>query len=97
VTQNAEGWYTDPYARHEARWMSDGIPTKLVRDGGVESYDEPPEEPPTLVPERIEDSPASQGDDLLRADDVERGDAYDPAKADRAAWDAFDENQGGGL
>ena len=31
-----EGWYTDPYGRHEARWMSAGTPTRLVRDGEVE-------------------------------------------------------------
>jgi hypothetical protein len=36
-----EGWYTDPYGRHEARWMSDSKTTKLVRDGSVESHDEP--------------------------------------------------------
>ena len=33
-----EGWCTDPYARHEARWMSRGVPTRLVRDGTVESH-----------------------------------------------------------
>lgn len=41
---NAEGWYQDPYGRHEARWISDGEPTKLVRDGVRESYDSPPED-----------------------------------------------------
>jgi len=41
-----EGWYTAPYGRHEARWMSAGTPTRLVRDGEVESYDDPPDEPP---------------------------------------------------
>ena len=30
----AEGWYHDPYRLHEARWISDGAPTALVRDGG---------------------------------------------------------------
>jgi hypothetical protein len=44
-----EGWCSDPFGRHEARWMSDGTPTKLVRDGGVESTDEPPDEEPALV------------------------------------------------
>jgi hypothetical protein len=43
--ESAEGWCTDPFERHEARWMSDGTPTKLVRDGEVESYDPPDEEP----------------------------------------------------
>ena len=52
--EEEEGWFTDPFGRHEARWLSFGTPTKLVRDGDVESYDEPPDEEPTSVPERIE-------------------------------------------
>ncbi len=37
------GWHQDPYGIHEERWVSvDGVPTKLVRDGGHESYDPPP-------------------------------------------------------
>lgn len=36
------GWYEDPYGIHEARWISDGAPTALVRDGRRESQDEPP-------------------------------------------------------
>ena len=39
----AQGWYVDPYRQHEARWFSDGTPTALVRDGGVESRDDPPD------------------------------------------------------
>jgi hypothetical protein len=38
----AQGWYTDPFRRHEARWFSDGRPTALVRDEGSESNDPPP-------------------------------------------------------
>jgi hypothetical protein len=38
-----QGWQPDPFGVHEARYFSaDGQPTKLVRDRGVESYDEPP-------------------------------------------------------
>ena len=37
-----EGWYQDPYRTHEDRWYSDGNPTKLVRDEGVECFDPPP-------------------------------------------------------
>jgi hypothetical protein len=33
--QPEEGWYTDPYERHEARWLSEGEPSKLVRDGAI--------------------------------------------------------------
>ena len=39
---NAEGWYLDPFGLHEARWISDGSPTALVRDGTNESHDDPP-------------------------------------------------------
>jgi hypothetical protein len=67
-----EGWYTDPYGLHEARWLSGGKPTKLVRDHGVESYDEPPAEPPRRDPARIEPPCADPSSDL-RADDAERG------------------------
>jgi hypothetical protein len=38
-----EGWYGDPFRRHEQRWFSAGTPTALVRDRGVESLDEPPD------------------------------------------------------
>jgi hypothetical protein len=39
----AEGWYVDPYRKHEARWFSSGAPTGLVSDGGKESTDSPPD------------------------------------------------------
>jgi hypothetical protein len=38
------GWFDDPYGRHEARWMSDGWPTSLVRDGTVEKTDPLPDQ-----------------------------------------------------
>jgi hypothetical protein len=41
----AQGWYSDPYRLHVARWFSDGRPTALVRDAGVESNDPPPQIP----------------------------------------------------
>ncbi len=66
IDEREEGWYTDPFERHEARWMSDGTPTKLVRDGGVESYDDPPDEEPVQAPTRIEEEQAADGVDLLR-------------------------------
>jgi hypothetical protein len=37
-----QGWYRDPYGNHDDRWFSDGQPTNLVRDQGVESHDELP-------------------------------------------------------
>jgi hypothetical protein len=45
-SESAEGWCRDPYLVHDDRWYSDGQPTKLVRDGGAESYDPPPPGPP---------------------------------------------------
>jgi hypothetical protein len=72
--EEEEGWFTDPFGRHEARWLSFGTPTKLVRDGEVESYDEPPEEEPTSVPERVEhEVEANDGADLIRAGDGSTG------------------------
>ena len=38
-----EGWHVDPYGKHDARWISDGTPTDLVRDSGIVSKDPPPE------------------------------------------------------
>lgn len=35
----ASGWFEDPYGRHEARWISAGVPTTLVRDGTIERTD----------------------------------------------------------
>ncbi len=69
MVEREEGWYTDPFARHDARWMSDGTPTKLVRDGDVESYDAPPDEEPTVTPTRIEEEQVANGNDLLRSGD----------------------------
>lgn len=39
-----QGWHADPFGLHEQRYFSAGRPTKLVRDGRVEAYDEPPAE-----------------------------------------------------
>src|SRR5262250_1303448 len=49
-----QGWHADPFLLHEARYFSAGRPTKLVRDGRAESFDEPPSgtwapEAPTAV------------------------------------------------
>jgi hypothetical protein len=42
ISAEPQGWYEDPFRLHEARYFSAGRPTKLVRDGDVEGYDEPP-------------------------------------------------------
>jgi hypothetical protein len=64
----AEGWYLDPFGAHDAPWFSDGAPTRLVRDGNVESNEVPPraEFDERLVP--VVDDEAEDGSDLLRAD-----------------------------
>jgi len=85
----AEGWYRDPYHRHEQRWMSKGTPTALVRDAGVEAEDPPPaastgEPLVRAVPGR---TPVENGEDLRRVGDGGPG-AYDPQAAADAALDA---------
>jgi hypothetical protein len=52
----ASGWFKDPYGRHEARWMSAGTPTSLVRNGDVEQTDPPPSGGATFVPTDRADS-----------------------------------------
>ena len=51
-TEKRQGWHADPFGLHEHRYFSAGSPTKLVRDGSVESYDELPaqELPSASVP-----------------------------------------------
>jgi hypothetical protein len=70
----AEGWYHDPYERHEARWFSDGTPTDLVRDGEQVAHDAPPPDPvqSPLVP-WDGDTTGQVGDDLRRADSAQEG------------------------
>ena len=41
-SSKAQGWYGDPFHQHSARWFSDGRPTALVLDNGIESQDPPP-------------------------------------------------------
>ena len=51
--------------------MSDGQPTKLVRDEGVEAYDDPPDEPPSHELARIDAEVPGGADDLRRVGDGE--------------------------
>jgi hypothetical protein len=92
MDESLEGWYTDPYERHEARWMSQGVPSALVRDGRVEGQDPVADEPIQVTPVRIEGHAPDDGSDLLRADDAERGDPYDPEKAQRRALGELNRN-----
>jgi len=83
----AEGWYRDPFGVHEDRWMSQGQPTKLVRDGGTESYDPPPDLPlpDALVPVPDDDEPGDPSD-LRRYGDSEE--PYSTRRARQAGMDA---------
>jgi hypothetical protein len=75
--------------------MSEGRPTRLVRDGDVEDNDPvADDEPFKVAPVRIEGGPHSGGSDLLRADDSEREPPFDGQASTRAAWDAFDQSGG---
>lgn len=82
------GWCTDPYGRHDARWFSQGRPTKLVRDFGTESYDVPPAEPPTQPAVRIQNEPPPSNG-VLRADDVQRQSLLDPRAIADHAFDVY--------
>jgi hypothetical protein len=90
-TAPAEGWYRDPYAIHEDRWMSQGQPTKLVRDAGTESYDPPPDLPlPEVLVPATADTGASSGDsDLRRADEASQAGPSPTTRARRAVFDAL--------
>src|SRR5579862_6281881 len=41
-TRGLQGWAADPFRLHAERYFSVGHPTKLVRDGNVEAFDDPP-------------------------------------------------------
>jgi hypothetical protein len=92
MTLQAQGWYRDPYAIHEDRYISQGVPTKLVRDGDREAYDPPPDRPMPpgeLVPADGAGADAPDGSDLRRA-----GDTYDPDRAKDAVFGVFDRSSG---
>ena len=88
-----EGWYTDPFGRHEARWISNGRPTKLVRDAGVDSFDEPPDEAPVREAVRVEHPDAQRPGDLRRADAAEARGPSDDVDTSDGVFDGFAESQ----
>jgi hypothetical protein len=93
-----EGWFTDPWGHHEARWFSLGKAADLVRDGGVEGHDPVPNTPPTLTPAPIpHEAPGRVGaEDLKRADDEERK-IVDPDALRGRLVDAAEEGLIGGV
>lgn len=84
-----EGWFTDPFARHEHRWMSDGKPTKLVRDKNVESYDEVPVGPFVQQPQVVEDPMDQSASDLRRADGAQAIASGTRSDGPMAVWDVI--------
>ena len=66
--------------------MSQGQPTKLVRDGGTESYDPPPDQPlPDVLVPVIADADASAD----HFDEIAQAPSYSDRRARRAALDAI--------
>jgi hypothetical protein len=83
-----EGWYYDPFGRHQHRWFSEGTATSLVRDAGVEARDEPPGDSLAQSgPEPI-DPGAGEASDLRRADDSTQPAEFDSDAALFAGLDA---------
>jgi len=73
--------------------MSAGLPTRLVRDGQAESYDEPPSLPLPDVLVAVDaggDEPAD-GSDLHRADEACDEPSYSAHRMRRAAIDFFEQ------
>jgi hypothetical protein len=81
---NAEGWYQDPYRRHQDRWYSDGTPTALVRGDDVEGHDPPPADVAPAAPlvPSVGSEAAAGPADMRRADDPEAG--QDPNYGEKA-------------
>jgi len=75
--------------------MSEGRPTKLVRDGGTEAYDPPPDLPlpDALVPVTPDSGAPADPSDLRRYGDT--GD--EPYSARRAKQAGFDAISGGAI
>jgi len=85
MDQALQGWCTDPFARHEARWMSQGKPTQLVKDGSVEGTDPVVEgEPFKVTPALLEPEPPAGASTLMRADGAQ-SQSYGGAKKGIAA------------
>ncbi len=68
LAHGLEGWCTDPTGAHEERWFSWGQATKLVRDAGVESFDEPNGSEVVAAQSVPWGDAAQRGIDLLRSD-----------------------------
>jgi hypothetical protein len=57
-----QGWAPDPFEAHELRFFVDGLPTKLVKDGSAEGFDDLPAKsswPSVLLPPDLSTPPAA--------------------------------------
>ena len=73
-----QGWQADPFGLHEKRYFSGGRPTKLVRDGDTESYDDPPGQE-SLPPAYAIDAPGEIDPTEAGTIEAETADAEEPA------------------
>lgn len=85
----AQGWYKDPYGLHGERWFSNGSPTRIVCDAGLESEDPPPDLPFSGALVRVPDG-RSVPEGAINGN--EPGQVSDPGT--RGAWEAFVETGG---
>jgi hypothetical protein len=85
----AEGWYRDPCGVHEARWLSNGVPTDLVSDGGHQTNDPPPNRPMPVELERIIEPEAHNGDDLKRVGEAKPREGMSPKEQSQRVWDVI--------
>lgn len=70
AVDEVEDWFTDPFGRHESRWMSYGNPTDRVRDGHTEGSDPVPDEPFSVNPLRVKyvvGKAEAKSDDFLKS------------------------------
>ena len=88
---NPEGWYENPFGVHEDRWFSDGAPTALVRDKGMESNDQPPSPGYEGELTQSEDEGEANPDDAFRADGT--GATVDPYQGVRMGPDWWGQPQ----
>jgi hypothetical protein len=89
-----QGWYSDPWEHHEARWFSSGDPTALVRDGYTEGHDPPPDSPYASTPEPLAEPRWLDSDDACRADDRDDDWHFDNERAQSAVWAEFGRSWG---
>jgi hypothetical protein len=85
-----EGWYSDPYDGHEARWISHRTPTSLVRDKTIEGKDPVARRSFSINPVSLEGTSPKDANWCSLADVSDQEVGYDPKEAIWTAWDLYD-------